>query len=108
MDNTRKIVLKRNGTPAFYNREKIETAILKAYMAENQNVEDFVLRVMLREIEHEIYKDTEKIGIEDIQDIVEKVLQKHNPTIAHAYMSYRHRRHSARNVEESLMSVLAK
>lgn len=90
------IVLKRDGREETFNAHKIEQAITKAFEATNTDLPLLAKEAMLYELYS--YIDENQIGVEDIQDIVEKVLIKFNyAEQAKAYILYRDHRTKLRN-----------
>ncbi len=93
-----KLVLKRDGTEQVYNEEKIAKAIFKAVQACGGNDYDrcIFLAKQVTEMMNQQYKN--KIpNVEDIQNIVEKVLiENRHAQVSKAYILYREKRSVAR------------
>ncbi|MGN1037131.1 MAG: anaerobic ribonucleoside-triphosphate reductase, partial [Ruminococcus sp.] len=101
-------VIKRDGRKVPFNIDKISNAIFKA--AQSCGGSDFNeamdTAVMACKICEETYKDKTPT-VEDIQDIVEKVLiERGHAKTAKAYILYRYERTRAREMKTSLMRVL--
>ena len=106
-----KSVVKRDGRIVKFNSEKIWNAInsalakvqseLRDYsIAEPQSLDSIVSQVKGK-LEFEIMK------VEDIQDIVEKILIEDNlPEIAKEYIIYRNERNKIREVKSDLMKTM--
>jgi ribonucleoside-triphosphate reductase (formate) len=106
-----RLTRKRDGSIVPYQREKIELALQKAAKAVNlvpfkesfdlsKNVE-FIL-------EKEFFRRGSIPSVEEIQDIVERVLIKQDfPEIAKVYILYRAKRREARDLAENLPSALS-
>ncbi len=99
-------VVKRDGTLAEFNINKISAAITKAFEAlEKQyhpSVIDLLALRVTSDFEPKIRQD--KIQVEDIQDSVEAVLSSAGyADVAKAYILYRKQREKVRNVKSSLL-----
>ncbi len=100
-------VVKRDGQKADFDISKINDAIVKAFVAcEKQYNNDIIELLSLRvtaDFEEKIEGDT--IGVEDIQDSVEKVLNQAGFTeIAKAYILYRKQRENVRNMNSAILN----
>ena len=111
-----KYVEKRNSTsqkPNIVNFDisKIMIAITKTFkelgLYTQENIE--VISSISKKVKRELNKlDKETVSVEEIQDIVEKVLIKGNyDNIAKAYILYREERNQIRNAKSRLMKDLA-
>lgn len=83
-------VEKRDGTIVDFDKEKIRNAVYKAggTMTDEDSAIMLVLRSQIR--------DGKAMKISQIQELVEESLMKTNPTVARAYIEYRHDRDIAR------------
>lgn len=83
-------VEKRDGTIVDFDKEKIRNAVYKAggTMTDEDSAIMLVLRSQIR--------NGKAMKISQIQELVEESLMKTNPTIARAYIEYRHDRDIAR------------
>ena len=100
-------VVKRDGQKADFDISKINDAIVKAFVAcEKQYNNDIIELLALRvtaDFEEKIVNDA--IGVEDIQDSVEKVLNQAGFTeIAKAYILYRKQRENVRNMNSAILN----
>ncbi len=92
-----KYVIKRDGRLVDFNNQKIVAAILKA-MNVTENGEDIVLAAKIADTISK--KDTEKMGVEEIQDCVEFELMKSpRKEVAKKYIAYRNQRNLARKAK---------
>ena len=100
-------VVKRDGQKADFDITKINDAIVKAFVAcEKQYNNDIIELLALRvtaDFEEKIVNDA--IGVEDIQDSVEKVLNQAGFTeVAKAYILYRKQRENVRNMNSAILN----
>ena len=97
-------VIKRDGREVPYERNRIKSAVLKAIEASecgNSSDADFITECVENEIK---VLTTGTIGVEIIQDIVERQLMEHGfYTAAKAYCVYRDQRSRAREAKNNLM-----
>ncbi|MCM1062686.1 MAG: ATP cone domain-containing protein, partial [Eubacterium sp.] len=105
-------VKKRDGTIVPFDKEKISTAISKAYIEvcstsfgkrhEQQinDVNEAVCDILQKTI------STSEVDIEQIQDIVEQELMSVNKTVAKSYITYRYKRALARDEYRQLMAAV--
>lgn len=101
-------IIKRNGTPAAYCREKIEVAIRKSFAGLGREADDNVLAAMVDNIERAIVEDPSKRNVESIQDLVEKTLMANGFfDEAKAYILFRFRRTEQRKAINGIVSELA-
>lgn len=102
-------VIKRNGSEAKFDQERITTAIYKAMLAVKNGSMDDAMKVSDMVVDR-IAKKTLKPTVEEIQDAVEDVLMttsfngKSYKDVARAYIIYRERRKSIRE-EKKRMGV---
>ena len=92
-------VIKRNVTQSIFNKDKIARAISKANqeVSDNKLSDEEVVQIA-NFIESEALKIPRALGIEEIQDMVEKQLVAHNKyEVAKAYVLYRYKRNENRN-----------
>lgn len=91
-------VVKRNGKIVAFNRNKILSAISKAGEVPVEYAET---------IADSIEKlDRDKITVEEIQDLVEKMLMNKYKSVAKEYIRYRYKRELIRNNDKTYNSVL--
>lgn len=102
-----KYVRKRDGRLEPFNQERITNAIRKAAMAVGERDEEMVKRLSNQVVE-ELKKDFGEDGVptvEEIQDVVERVLIKNGHVrIAKAYILYRKQHQDLRELAEILSS----
>ena len=100
-------VIKRDGREVFYDRSRIKSAVLKAMEASGDGGSadaEYVAEC----VENEIL-DNEAIGVEVIQDIVERKLMAHGfYSVAKAYCVYRDQCSHAREAKTNLMKSIDK
>lgn len=100
------IVIKRNGNAVSFDKDKIITAIRKAMVECNEDVDN--AEIVANEVVKNI--DNEYIDIEDIQDEVESTLMELGfKDVAKAYILYRNERNRKRNehpLDESILGLL--
>lgn len=97
-----KHVKKRNGSIVDFNKEKIQTAINKAFQEVRNTdcLDENVLDTILRRIKFQS-SEVEDISVERIQDIVEQVLmEKGYYNVAKAYIRYRYKHELERQKQE--------
>ncbi|AEX26729.1 anaerobic ribonucleoside reductase large subunit [Klebsiella phage KP27] len=83
-------VKKRDGTIVDFDKEKIRNAVYKA--GGTMTDEDSAIMLVL----HSQIRNGKPMKISQIQELVEESLMKTNPTVARAYIEYRHDRDIAR------------
>ena len=94
------VVVKRSGQRVAFNPTKVAIAVKKGFDSvyeeyDEKNVNK-VKEKVLDYIEKE-YKDRKTIGVEDVQDVIEKVLQKMKyDEVYESYKNYRERRAASR------------
>ncbi len=93
------IVVKRSGQRVPFNGAKIALAIKKGYDSVYEDYDEKIVNKVyekvLKTIEKE-YEDRKTIGIEEIQDIIEKELQKTDENVYQSFSEYRERRAASR------------
>ena len=100
-------VVKRDGTLAEFNIQKISSVITKAFEAQKRqyhpSVIDLLALKVTADFEPKIKK--ERIQVEEIQDSVESVLIQAGYTdVAKAYILYRKQREKIRNTKSTLLN----
>lgn len=92
------IVIKRDGSKEDFNVGKIASAVDKAFKSVNQ-----ITPVEVHEAILELFKDRDIVGVEEIQDEIEKLLIQHNCASAvRAYILYREKHKEAREINDRL------
>ena len=90
-------VVKRDGRIVGFNREKIAAAIRKAMLTTEHGEDEILVNKIVDRIE---YRGSEKISVEEIQDMVEMELMKSpRKEVAKSYIAYRNRRSIARKAK---------
>ena len=112
-------VIKRNGTVVPFDPSRIENAIKKAIIASHENMTyDQIDNNILIDLVYEVYEDcqnwidplpeTTGIGVEKIQDFVERELIKAGfADTAKEYILYRQKRNEIRNSRDSISSAIS-
>lgn len=103
-----KYIIKRDGRQVLFDRQKIITAILKAFMAVDGTVSDYAM-TKADKIATFIEKKNEKkeLTIEEIQDLVEKgLMATKRKDVAKAYITYREARTRARNWSTNMAQTI--
>ena len=95
------IVVKRSGQRVNFNTTKVAIAIKKGFDSVYEDYDEKLVNTVkekvLDYIEKE-YKDRKTIGVEDIQDIIEKILKKMKyDEVYESYKGYRERRAASRD-----------
>ena len=91
-------VIKRDGSKEDFNVEKIASAVNKAFKSVNQ-----ITPVAIHEAIVNLFKDRDIIGVEEIQDEIEKLLIQYNCASAvRAYILYREKHKEAREINDRL------
>ena len=101
-------VIKRNGTVEPFDSQKIYNAVMKAANAIDEPDFEVMAEAIARDVESLLRGQTDEVGIEDIQDLVEIDLYNiaNSPAVAKAYITYRFKRNAARDYETSLFKEL--
>lgn len=98
-------ITKRDGRRVPFSREKIESAVLKAFKAVDFEISDQA-SLKASNIADQIEKIsfTKELTVEEIQDMVQTGLMKtRRPDVAEAFITYRHDRQRAREQRSPLM-----
>ena len=100
-------VVKRDGKTVEFSINKISAAITKAFEAIGKQYHPSVIELISLHVTSDFEnKITDgKIGVEDIQDSVEKVLSESGyADVAKAYILYRKQREKVRNINSTLLN----
>lgn len=103
-------VIKRDGSQVLYNRDKIYEAI-------NAANEECILKAeghltleslydALEDIDSRCNDHVSDIGVEEIQNIVERVLMSYEPDVARAYIRYRYMKEVAREYKADFFEAI--
>jgi ribonucleoside-triphosphate reductase len=105
-DNGR-LIQKRDGRYASFDETKIFNAIYKAFKAVGKKDENTVLYIskeVVKIIEDHYFNYGVTPSVEDIQDLVEKVLiEKNEAAAAKAYILYREKRSELRDIRQNFL-----
>ena len=103
-------IIKRDGRPVPFNKKKIVTAILKAFIAVDGQVSDYATEKankIAEYVESKIY-ETGELEVEEIQDLVEKgLMSTKRKDVARAYITYRENRARKRQWNNQMMDKVA-
>ena len=103
------IIVKRDGSEMKFDRAKIITAVEKALLDVDGNLDfGYLAYNAARSVESYLeYYDPACITVEEIQDLVEQCLiDGPRPDLAKAYIRYRYKREMARNQYKDLMDTI--
>jgi ribonucleoside-triphosphate reductase len=102
-----KQVIKRDGRLVDFDKSKIEEAVLKCFKAVDGEISDFARQKAKNITEHIEGLDTEVLGVEEIQDFVERgLMSSKRKDVARAYITYRDERTRARNRNAQIMKTV--
>lgn len=99
-------VVKRDGEVADFNLSKINNAIVKAFKATKMEYNEEMIGLIALRVTADFQRKIKasKIGVEEIQDSVEHVLEQAGYTeVAKAYILYRKQRERMRNMKTTLL-----
>ena len=102
-------LIKRDGSIAVFNKNKIINAINKAFIeVDGQLYEDDTAKDIANEIEKKMQHYPEgSIGVEDIQDWVEDFLmQSYRRDVARAYIRFRYKKEVAREKKNDFINAI--
>ena len=101
-------VTKRDGSIVAFNKEKIRRAVFKAFQECNSTVTEEMAASAIR-IADEIEAMQKNLGVEEIQDLVErKLMATKYKNVAKAYINYRFLHGLARNQYTELMDAVGR
>lgn len=99
-------VIKRDGHIVDFDLSKISEAMKKAFKATGKEYNNDIMELLALRVTADFQKKMKdgSIGVEDIQDSVEHVLEQAGYTeVAKAYILYRKQHESIRNISETLL-----
>lgn len=107
-------VVKRDGRKVIFNREKIKSAVSKAYKEvypdiTDNDIDHWAEEITVKVCENQNIKNKKDIDIEEIQDIVEDYLMSTDKIVAKAYITYRYKRELSRKVhstDDEILSII--
>lgn len=97
-------VIKRNGTKALFQPEKIILAITKAY--EGEEVPSYAYAIV-RKIKKYAKQNDNILNVEDIQNLIESHLMKRDRKTAREFIRYRYKREVARNSSAEFIEAIS-
>ena len=105
-------IIKRNGTEAVFDIEKISMAVTKANSAVEEKVR--MTPMQIKRIAESVSVSCEQMGrspsVEEIQDLVEKAIMAHGAfEVAKEYITYRYIRNLARQsntTDDRILSLI--
>ena len=100
-------VVKRNGAQVPFDRNKIITAISKAFIEVDGKIYEMdTINDIARDVEND-FKNRDAISIEEIQDKVEEYLMRSERLdVAKAYIRYRYKRQVVRTASDTFMKAI--
>ena len=103
-------IIKRDGRKVNFDREKIEEAVLKAFVAVDGDASEYAeekAEKIADFIEEAAEKTKEPYSVEDIQDMVEKgLMATKRKDVARAYILYREERSKNRHFNSEIMQQM--
>ena len=99
-------VIKRDGSVVDFNLAKISDAMKKAFKATGKEYNNDIMELLALRVTADFQNKMSegRIGVEDIQDSVEHVLEQAGYTdVAKAYILYRKQHESIRNVSQTVL-----
>lgn len=105
-------VIKRDGRVVNFNPDKIENAMIKAYKSCHGKAPDDKFNLLIDRtvsyIERQVLLSEDGVGVEDIQDLVErKLMDSRYKEVARSYISYRDSRSRERLKKSKLIQDMA-
>lgn len=99
-------VRKRDGRIVEFDKEKIRTAILKAFQEVDGEISDYA-RNKASKITSHIANTSQMLAVEDIQDMIEsQLMNSERKDIAKAYILYRNERTKIRNKNSTVVKTI--
>lgn len=99
-------VRKRDGRIVEFDKEKIRTAILKAFQEVDGEISDYA-RNKASKITSHIANTSQMLAVEDIQDMIEsQLMNSERKDIAKAYILYRNERTKIRNKNSTVVRTI--
>ena len=103
-------VIKRDGSQVQYDKEKIYEAISRANdeceMRNAHYLSSDTIYDAVEDIDSRCKEHTIDISVEEIQDIVERVLMSYEPDVARAYIRYRYMKEVAREYKADFFEAI--
>lgn len=83
-------IIKKDGTLEEYNPDKIIKAVTKSAARVMITLTEDDCKQIIRHVEDELFiRNTDKVSVPDMHNIVESALEKFNPAVAKSYRDYR-------------------
>ena len=104
-------IIKRNGSEAVFDREKIEIAISKAnaVVEADHRLSEDAIKEIAKWVEEYCEARKHAMSVEEIQDLVEKgLMATKRKDVAKAYVTYRYERDKIRNRNSALRKDVLK
>lgn len=99
------MVIKRDGTEVTFDKQKIVSAIKKAFA--EVGVDGDKTPEMIADTIETFYKTKDKLDVEEIQDLVEELLMDSEyKSVARAYVRYRYKKEVARNYKDDFLAEI--
>lgn len=99
-------VCKRDGRIVEFDKEKIRTAILKAFQEVDGEISDYA-RNKASKITSHIMNTSQMLAVEDIQDMIEsQLMNSERKDVAKAYILYRNERTKIRNKNSTVVKII--
>lgn len=99
-------VRKRDGRIVEFDKEKIRTAILKAFQEVDGEISDYA-RNKASKITSHIMNTSQMLAVEDIQDMIEsQLMNSERKDVAKAYILYRNERTKIRNKNSTVVKII--
>lgn len=99
-------VRKRDGRIVEFDKEKIRTAILKAFQEVDGEISDYA-RNKASKITSHIANTSQMLAVEDIQDMIEsQLMNSERKDVAKAYILYRNERTKIRNKNSTVVKTI--
>lgn len=100
-------IIKLDKSLAVFNKNLVKEAVLKAFLSEGFSGVGCADKIA-HYVEQMVYSAKEAtVTVKDIQNLVENLLMKDNPTVARAYIEYRHDRDKARETSSDLFQNIS-
>ena len=102
-------IIKRDGTEAPFNRQKVANAITKANNSVNPEarLKKGFIDAIAADVEDKAMEHMDALNVEDIQDMVIFDLMKYAPVVASTYIKYRHTRELVRKANTTDDKIFA-
>lgn len=104
-------IIKRNGSEAQFDSEKVKSAVTKANNAtqEHARISHTAIDYVTNEVTEFVENTYATLGVEDIQDKIETVLMKIGPEVARNFINYRYKRalvRKANTTDEQILTLI--